>query len=137
MWLRASVVRSMAGGAAGPRRRDDAEEAHRVHYGQWAPRVQRCKNATWENELQEETYIPLQRGLCPKILNRCFHSRVLLRFNNILNISTFNFYTFMFDISSSSVKCQPRVSCGRITECDTSQIKIFVQFKTTSDEFVQ
>lgn len=34
----------------------------------------------------------------------------------------FYLYTFMFTMSSSSVKDQPRASCGRIAQCDPSQI---------------
>lgn len=49
------MVRGVAGRAAGQRRRDDAEEAHRLHHGQRAPRVQRRQDAAREDELQAET----------------------------------------------------------------------------------
>lgn len=51
----------MAGGPAGPRRRDDAEEAHRLHHGQRAPRVQCRQDASREDELQTETVAPHRR----------------------------------------------------------------------------
>lgn len=63
MRLRAGVVRGVARGSARPGRRDDAEEAYRVHHGQRAPRVQRRQDAARENELQTKTGVrPHLRG---------------------------------------------------------------------------